>query len=40
VSAVWIARRKLSFWVPLAASVLVIALFVVASWLVDLAVPA
>jgi hypothetical protein len=40
VSVVWIARRKLSFWVPLAAIALAIAIFVLGSFLVDLAVPA
>lgn len=39
VSVIWIARRKLSFWIPLAATALVVALFVVGSWLVDQAVP-
>ena len=39
VSVVWIARRRLSFWLPFAAALLVVALFVAGSWLVDLAVP-
>ena len=40
LSVVWIARRKLSFVMPLIASLLVVALFLLGSWIVDLAVPA
>ena len=39
LAIVWIARRKVSFLMPLIASVLVIGLFLLGSWLVDLAVP-
>ena len=39
LSIVWIARRKLSFIMPLIASLLVVAVFLLGSWIVDLAVP-
>lgn len=40
LSIVWIARRKISFLMPLIASVLVVGVFLLGSWIVDLAVPA
>ncbi|MEQ1734922.1 MAG: hypothetical protein ABL886_00660 [Rhodoglobus sp.] len=39
VSVVWIARRKLSFFIPLIACGVSVALFALGVWLVDLAVP-
>jgi hypothetical protein len=39
VSIVFIARRKVSFLVPLVACLVVVGLFLVGAWLVDLAVP-
>ena len=39
VSVVFIARRKVAFVVPLIASVAVVGLFLLGSWLVRLAVP-
>ena len=39
LAIIWIARRKLSFVWPLAASVLVVGVFALGSLLVDLAVP-
>ena len=39
LSIVWIARRKLSFLMPLIASLLVVGVFLLGSWIVDLAVP-
>lgn len=38
-SVVWIARRKLSFWIPLVASLAAMGLFMLGSYIVDLAVP-
>lgn len=40
LAIVWIARRKVSFLMPLIASVLVVGLYVLGSWIVDIAVPA
>jgi hypothetical protein len=40
LSVVWIARRKLSFLMPLIAAVLVVAVFLLGSLIIDLAVPA
>ena len=40
LAIVWIARRKISFLMPLIAAVLVVGLFLLGSWIVDLAVPA
>ena len=37
-SVVWIARRKISFWIPLVASLAAIGLFMLGSYLVGLAV--
>jgi hypothetical protein len=39
VSVVWIARRKISFVIPLIACFVAVALFILGSYLVDLAVP-
>ena len=39
ISVVWIARRKLSFWVPLVACLLSVGVFMLGSYIVDLAVP-
>jgi membrane protease YdiL (CAAX protease family) len=39
LSIVWIARRKLSFIMPLAACILVILVYLLGSYIVDLAVP-
>lgn len=39
VSVVWIARRKHSFWVPLAATALVVGLFALGYQLVGLGMP-
>ena len=39
MSVVWIARRKISFVIPLIACLVVVALFIIGSYLVDLAVP-
>jgi hypothetical protein len=40
LSIVWIARRKLSFLMPLIAVVAVVGVYLLGSWIVDLAVPA
>lgn len=40
VSVVWIARRKISFIIPLIAVLASAGLFILGGWLVDLAVPA
>jgi len=39
LAIVWIARRKVSFLMPLIASLLVVGVFLLGSWIVDLAVP-
>lgn len=39
LSIVWIARRKLSFIMPLAACILVILVYLLGAYVVDLAVP-
>jgi hypothetical protein len=39
LTIVWIARRKRSFYLPLIASVLVVGVFLLASFIVDLGVP-
>ncbi|MEO8094124.1 MAG: hypothetical protein ABI632_04230 [Pseudolysinimonas sp.] len=39
LSIVWIARRKVSFVMPLIASLLVVGLYLLGAWVVDLAVP-
>ena len=39
VTVVWIARRKISFVIPLIACAVAVALFIIGSYLVDLAVP-
>ncbi|MEP6481323.1 MAG: hypothetical protein ABJA94_04870 [Rhodoglobus sp.] len=39
LSIVWIARRKVSFVMPVIASALVVGLYLLGSWVVDLAVP-
>ena len=38
-SVVWIARRKLSFWIPLVACLATVGVFMLGSYIVDLAVP-
>lgn len=40
VSVVWIARRKLSFLIPVIAIAVSVLVFLLGSWLLDLAVPA
>lgn len=40
LSVVWIARRKISFWIPLVASLFGVGIFMLGSYLVKLAVAA
>lgn len=40
LSVVWIARRKVSFLMPLIASLLVVGVYLLGAWLVALGVPA
>jgi hypothetical protein len=40
LAIVWIARRKVAFLMPLVASVLVVGVYLLGSWIIDLAVPA
>ena len=40
VSVVWIARRKLSFLIPVVAIAVSVLVFLAGSWMLDLAVPA
>lgn len=39
LSVIWIARRKVTFWIPLVASLATVGLFVLGSYLVELALP-
>ncbi len=39
VSVVWIARRKLSYFIPIIALLVSVGVFALGTWLVDLAVP-
>jgi len=39
LAIIWIARRKVSFVMPLVAAILVVGLYLLGSWVVDLAVP-
>lgn len=39
LSVVWIARRKLSFWIPLVASLVTVGLYLLGSYVVGLGLP-